>query len=427
MIEARSTTSAEDRAILVGLYPTDGPSPTAASGSPASWPPPTASRSDRWSRSAGCTDPMSRPALTLRPTSARARSRTSPSRWSPRTRTRRLRQRAVPAQIREPRSGEVPRHRPQRAHPRHLRGPGLNARGQAAGRAAQLQYTTPWPAAWSHLRPGRRWRREVGGIGTWPWRAADRDRPTDRREAHRTAQGGARSGPGAARARQGTERPGLDGGPRRVHQRRQVHPPQHAHRRRRLRRRPALRDPRHREPALGGPPRRRHPLSDTVGFVRNLPHHLVASFRSTSPRPPRRPALHVVDASHPEAGSRRRCREVLVEPRSRTTRCLASSTRWTSSTPPSSPSPGRVRPVRGHQRGDRRGLPALADAVIARRAATGRSTSCPTPRPAWRPSSTSDGEVLEGMGGRRLARAGQPASRGGLAGLRRCGPGGVTT
>jgi GTPase len=43
-------------------------------------------------------------------------------------------------------------------------------------------------------------------------------------------------------------------------------------------------------------------LSDTVGFVRDLPHHLVASFRSTLEEA--RCAhllLHVVDASHPQA------------------------------------------------------------------------------------------------------------------------------
>ena len=43
-------------------------------------------------------------------------------------------------------------------------------------------------------------------------------------------------------------------------------------------------------------------LSDTVGFVRNLPHHLVASFRSTLEEARRADLLmHVVDASHPEA------------------------------------------------------------------------------------------------------------------------------
>ncbi len=43
-------------------------------------------------------------------------------------------------------------------------------------------------------------------------------------------------------------------------------------------------------------------LSDTVGFVRNLPHHLVASFRSTLEEARRANLLlHVVDASSPEA------------------------------------------------------------------------------------------------------------------------------
>ena len=43
-------------------------------------------------------------------------------------------------------------------------------------------------------------------------------------------------------------------------------------------------------------------LSDTVGFVRNLPHHLVASFRSTLEEARHADLLlHVVDAGHPEA------------------------------------------------------------------------------------------------------------------------------
>lgn len=42
-------------------------------------------------------------------------------------------------------------------------------------------------------------------------------------------------------------------------------------------------------------------LSDTVGFVRNLPHHLVASFRSTLEEARHADLLlHVVDASNPE-------------------------------------------------------------------------------------------------------------------------------
>ncbi|HUG91940.1 MAG TPA: GTPase HflX [Planctomycetaceae bacterium] len=43
-------------------------------------------------------------------------------------------------------------------------------------------------------------------------------------------------------------------------------------------------------------------LSDTVGFIRKLPHHLVASFRSTLEEARQADLLlHVVDASHPEA------------------------------------------------------------------------------------------------------------------------------
>lgn len=43
-------------------------------------------------------------------------------------------------------------------------------------------------------------------------------------------------------------------------------------------------------------------LSDTVGFIRNLPHHLVASFRATLAEAFEADLLlHVVDASHPDA------------------------------------------------------------------------------------------------------------------------------
>lgn len=54
-------------------------------------------------------------------------------------------------------------------------------------------------------------------------------------------------------------------------------------------------------------------LSDTVGFVRNLPHHLVASFRSTLEEARHADLLlHVVDASNPEAERQiHTCYEVL--------------------------------------------------------------------------------------------------------------------
>ncbi len=55
------------------------------------------------------------------------------------------------------------------------------------------------------------------------------------------------------------------------------------------------------EPGAGGPEVRRVRLVDTVGFIRKLPHHLVASFRATLEEA--RDAdllLHVIDASHPD-------------------------------------------------------------------------------------------------------------------------------
>ena len=42
-------------------------------------------------------------------------------------------------------------------------------------------------------------------------------------------------------------------------------------------------------------------MTDTVGFIRNLPHHLVASFRATLEEVHQADFLiHVVDAGHPE-------------------------------------------------------------------------------------------------------------------------------
>ncbi|MBX3395150.1 MAG: GTPase HflX [Phycisphaerae bacterium] len=56
-------------------------------------------------------------------------------------------------------------------------------------------------------------------------------------------------------------------------------------------------------------------LSDTVGFVRNLPHHLVASFRATLEEAIHSDLLlHVIDASsHDAAGQVRAVEHVLVE------------------------------------------------------------------------------------------------------------------
>ena len=42
-------------------------------------------------------------------------------------------------------------------------------------------------------------------------------------------------------------------------------------------------------------------LSDTVGFIRRLPHTLVAAFRATLEEILMDPVLHVIDVSHPQA------------------------------------------------------------------------------------------------------------------------------
>ncbi len=56
-------------------------------------------------------------------------------------------------------------------------------------------------------------------------------------------------------------------------------------------------------------------LTDTVGFIRKLPHHLIASFRSTLEEAREADViLHVVDASHPDRdGQREVARRVLDE------------------------------------------------------------------------------------------------------------------
>lgn len=56
-------------------------------------------------------------------------------------------------------------------------------------------------------------------------------------------------------------------------------------------------------------------VTDTVGFIRKLPHHLIASFRSTLEEAAEADVLlHVIDASHPHMdGQRRVVRDVLEE------------------------------------------------------------------------------------------------------------------
>lgn len=54
--------------------------------------------------------------------------------------------------------------------------------------------------------------------------------------------------------------------------------------------------------------------ADTVGFIRKLPHHLVASFKSTLEEVTEADlVLHVVDASHPKADDQREVAEAVME------------------------------------------------------------------------------------------------------------------
>lgn len=55
-------------------------------------------------------------------------------------------------------------------------------------------------------------------------------------------------------------------------------------------------------------------LTDTVGFIRRLPHHLVAAFRSTLEQVKEADLLlHVVDGSHPEAAEQIRAVEQVIQ------------------------------------------------------------------------------------------------------------------
>jgi 50S ribosomal subunit-associated GTPase HflX len=78
-------------------------------------------------------------------------------------------------------------------------------------------------------------------------------------------------------------------------------------------------------------------VSDTVGFIKNLPHGLVASFKSTLDEAlDASLLLHVIDASDPglRAPAGEVTDEVLAEIGARTCRASASSTRSTTSATP---------------------------------------------------------------------------------------------
>ena len=182
---------------------------------------------------------------------------------------------------------------------------------------AQLEYTYPrLRHMWSHLE------RIAGGAGAGVGargpgemqleidRRLVREKVADLK--HRIADVQARKTREVAR----TQAPAFHDLARRLHQRRQIHALQHPHRRRHVRRGQALRHAGHQNAPLA--PRRGEPeiaesngdgggahsalISDTVGFVRDLPHHLVASFKATLEEATHADMLLLVlDVSHPHA------------------------------------------------------------------------------------------------------------------------------
>ena len=198
-----------------------------------------------------------------------------------RRRHRRLRRRPLARPAAQP--GEDPRpdgHRPHRGDPRHLRPERPHPRGPGPGGAGPA----PLPAA------------PAAGPGPRAQPAGRRDRhPGPGRDPARGRPPAAAAADDPAGGRPASARPHPPGpapGPParspahrvagRVHQRRQVDAAEPAVRRRRPRREPALLHARPADPPVR-PARaaRRCSLTDTVGFVRKLPHQVVEAFRST--------------------------------------------------------------------------------------------------------------------------------------------------
>ncbi len=134
------------------------------------------------------------------------------------------------------------RHRPDAAHPRHLRPARRHRRGEAPGRAGAARVQPPADARpLAAPRAPRRRRRDAR-----PRRDAARERPPpgappDRapRAAAEARRAPARDAPQPAAAERDADRRA-----RRVHERRQVDAAERAHRRRGLRRQPPVRDAR---------------------------------------------------------------------------------------------------------------------------------------------------------------------------------------
>lgn len=174
----------------------------------------------------------------------------------------------------------------------------LTLEGRLQIELAQLRYLLPrLRGMWTHLE------RQQGGIGlTGPGEKQLELDPPAHRAAHQSHSRASAAGGTAARGvapRATAARLGVvDAGG--LYQRGQVHPAQPAGKRRCAGRRPAFchADPTTRQIEL--PNKQACLLTDTVGFIRKLPHHLVDAFKATLEEVNEADLLlHVVDASHP--------------------------------------------------------------------------------------------------------------------------------
>ena len=203
----------------------------------------------------------------------------------------------------DPQSGESARHqgaRPHRVDSRHLRQPRPNRTKPAwPSRWPSLQYSLPrLKRMWTHLS---RLKMGVGMRGP-----GEKQLEVDRRLVEKRihdlrprAEGIEQRKEREVAARQ---RP-HDRFAGRLHQRRQEHAVERADRSRRVGRRTNCSPRSTRGPAAGNCPAGGPVLlSDTVGFIRDLPHHLIASFKATLEEARQADLLlHVADASDPAA------------------------------------------------------------------------------------------------------------------------------
>ena len=249
--------------------------------------------------------PAPRPAATPTPTSGRASSTSSSAR------SRQADANLVacddellPAPGAQPGGGaRRAGHRPHRDHPRHLRRPRPHGRGQAPGRAGPARVQPrPHARAVDAPRAPRRRAHRRRHRHPRPGRVPDRDRPPPGPRPHRRA-----AAPPAPRerhprrhARRARARAPARDRAGRLHQRRQVDAAQRAHRAPRSACATACSTRWTRRRGRCDVDGRAYLLTDTVGFIRKLPHQLVDAFGATLEETRRADLiLHVVDASRP--------------------------------------------------------------------------------------------------------------------------------